>query len=155
MLKETLKKQHFEYNSPDGDKYHITYVQVEQRKFVQIGKSENDDSAQIFDVEMLYDLVDQIREQTSYKTSILPSKSKLQKPLITDHRLISPEEIQKEVNEVLTNTDDNIRPVQTLGEDTPEIDEEIANDIARRKEAGKKEPPLEKVVVPVSEYFGI
>ena len=92
MLTErtVFKKQEFEYKSADGDMFIVTYVESSGKKYVQIGREDQEEKDRaIWDVEMLLDIADCLR--TINKT--VPSakvttggRPALKSPVISDFR---------------------------------------------------------------------
>ena len=122
-VKSTFKKQEFEYISPDGDKWVIYYIENEGRRYVQIGKEPQDSEAKeeltTWDVEMLLDIADQIREVSLTKNKTQQQKQKLRVPRIVDHR--GQTGIDASVEDTMSNYDDTVQPLEALS--TPKEDE--------------------------------
>ena len=79
-IKQKSKKFEFEYESPDGDLFIITFIENEDRKYVEI-KSDTHDTSQTYDFQMLRDIVHEM-EVASDTRSI--SANNLPQPQITD-----------------------------------------------------------------------
>ena len=172
MLKEKQNKQDFEYESPDGDIYEITYLKNQFRKYIQIfcpkhaktcGQILSDlkdltndqltrpyDNSLIMDVEMLYELADKLRDQISRPSTAMSSSAlKLNKPIVTDHRNSNPSDIQAQVDVAMVNGDETIKPIESFASDISSEDE-IA---ARKTQAAIKEPPPDKIISRVAEFL--
>lgn len=170
MLKEKQNKQDFEYESPDGDIYEITYLKNQFRKYVQIfcprhaktcgqiltelkSLTDNElarpyDNSLIMDAEMLYEVADKIRDQTSRPSATSSSSIlKLNKPIITDHRNSNPTDIQNQVDIALVNNDEEIKPIESFASDVSTEDE-----IAARKLQSSKQPAPEKIISRVADF---
>lgn len=114
--KSTYKKHEYEYESPDGDKWQIHYVENEGRKYIQIRQSENEDMT-TWDVAMLLDIADQIRSLTEKPKHIVHRHPK--KPNVTDHRgLERSNQIDATVEESMQNYDDDVSPVESFTPNT-------------------------------------
>ena len=127
-IKSTFKKQEFEYTSPDGDKWVIYYIENEGRRYVQLGKEPEDSTAlpldpaqqlSTWDVEMLLDIADQIREVSLTKNKAQQQKQKLRVPRVVDHR--GQTGIDASVEDTMSNYDDTVQPLEALS--TPKEDE--------------------------------
>lgn len=114
--KSTYKKHEYEYDSPDGDKWTIFYIENEGRKYIQIGREGQDAKEHaIWDVEMLHDISDQIRGLTQRKKPSPGGGQGLRKPKVTDHRgLTRSNAIDSEVQESMKNLDNDVPPMESF-----------------------------------------
>lgn len=117
-VRSTFKKQEFEYESPDGEKWFINYVENEGRKYLSIGKEGQDEKEYTtWDVPMILDIGDQIRGMSSRipKTQKTP---RLKSPKIQDHRneggLPATNQIESDVEESMSNYDDSVQPMESF-----------------------------------------
>lgn len=115
--KSSFKKQEYEYESPDGDKWSIFYIESEGRKYVQIGKTDQPDQYSTWDVAMLLDVADQIREASSKITKVTSGGKprRLMKPSIVDFRnSAAGTSIDAAVQESMRNFDDEVAPIESF-----------------------------------------
>lgn len=118
-VRSTFKKQEFEYESPDGEKWLINYVENEGRKYVSIGKEDQDAKEYTtWDVPMLLDIADQIRGMTSRVPQNKPmAKTRLKSPSVYDHRhegLDRSNQIEADVETSMNNYDDTTSPIESF-----------------------------------------
>lgn len=115
--KSTFAKREFEYESPDGDKYNITYVEHEDREYVEIASLKDDgsidvESKVVWDVKMLEELINTV---ITIKNKINPNQhvpsTGLSFPKIIDHRTGS---IEKAVQNTMQRYDDSVKPVESF-----------------------------------------
>ena len=107
-IKETCTfiRKDYNYDSPDGEEYLITYMETTDRKYVEIRRKDTEEKV-TFDLAMLCDIVDCLRPTP--KTS----KTGLRKPNITDRRGGS-EHIQSAVDESMSKLDDSASASESL-----------------------------------------
>lgn len=121
--KSSFRRRDYEYESPDGDKYSITYIESGDREYVEICR-QNEDGSETgepvrYDYKMFRDITS-LLEQSKAPCSHGPSgtrsnKSGLAPPQVTDHRNGSPANaIEQSVNQTMQRYDDNARPVEAL-----------------------------------------
>ncbi len=123
-LKEKLIKREYEYTSEDGDSCKAVYSEFEGHKYILLGKQGQDDKeCQTWDAEMLFDLVDQIRDQTQKSHVSLRGRPNLSKPLVVDHRNTDSATIQSSVEESMRRFDDNEPAVQSF---SPSTEQELS-----------------------------
>lgn len=135
-IKETGTIRKFEYESPDGDCFRITYLENQDRKYIEIQRLKEDgspdgDSAK-WDYDMLMDISDTLRSVSRKSVTIQSPASGglggvgvggLSFPQITDHRGNVPASvqastgIQKAVNQAMDNFDNNAQPVESFDPD--------------------------------------
>ena len=103
-IKQKSKKFEFEYQSPDGDTFVITFIENEDRKYIEI-KNDKTEASQAYDFEMLRDIVYEMENSTSANTREL-SVSNLPVPNVTDHRV----NIDQQVSDSMQNIDPEAKP---------------------------------------------
>jgi len=106
-IKQKSKRFEFEYESPDGDLFVITFIENEDRQYVEI-KSDTHDTSQTYDFQMLRDIVHEMEVASDTRTI---SAHNLPQPQITDHRTGS---IDEQVSESLRNSDSGDRPIESF-----------------------------------------
>lgn len=128
-VRSTFKKQEFEYESPDGEKWLISYVENEGRKYLSIGKEGQDEKEHTtWDVPMILDIADQIRGMTSRVPKAQKAPPRLKSPKIQDHRnegLVVSNQIESDVEESMANYDDTVRPMESFSPPAGGYDEWI------------------------------
>lgn len=111
-VRSTFRKQEFEYESPDGEKWLINYVENEGRKYISIGREgQSEKEFTTWDVPMLLDIADQVRGMTSRASKTSNSIPRLKSPKIHDHRT---NQIESDVKESMSNYDDTVQPMQSF-----------------------------------------
>lgn len=115
-VRSTFRKQEFEYESPDGEKWLINYVENEGRKYISIGREGQDEKDfTTWDVPMLLDIADQVRGMTSRIQKTQKPMPRLKSPKIQDHRnegIVS--QIESNVQESMSNYDDSVQPMESF-----------------------------------------
>lgn len=117
--KSVFKKHEYEYESPDGDKYSVTYVEHLEREYVEIARMNADGSVTdkvVWDVNMFKDIADTLLK-IKYGNSQLqypPGVRGLTVPSITDHRPGRADIIEKSVNESMRKFDNSVAPVESF-----------------------------------------
>jgi hypothetical protein len=119
-IKQKSKRFEFEYISPDEDIFIITFVENEGRKYIQI-KSENQDNkeAVIYDLEMLYDIVDELRRSISQSAAVATGPQ-IPTPNVIDHRS---NKIQDSVAESMKNADSDTQAIESFSTNDENISE--------------------------------
>lgn len=102
----------FEYQSPDGDEYVVTYSETPDRKYVEIVRKGDADGTTkvVHDYDLLCGIVDGIRE--SVRPKVKPQRN-LKKPKISDKRTFG-ERIQSTVDKSMSQYDDDVSPRASL-----------------------------------------
>lgn len=117
-VRSTFRKQEFEYESPDGEKWLINYVESEGRKYLSIGKDGQDEKDfTVWDVPMLLDIADQVRSLTSRITNNKTHRHQLKSPVVRDHRNEISErsdQIESHVETSMSNYDDDVPPMESF-----------------------------------------
>lgn len=127
-IKSTFKKQEFLYESPDGDRWSISYVESEDRKYIEIGK-DGDQNTTVWDVPMLLDIADQIRMMSPKARNISP---RLPSPTVKDHRndnIGGPpsvsEQIEDSASKTMENFDDSVVAIESLSSKSSDAPKKI------------------------------
>jgi len=121
--KSVFKKHEYEYESPDGDKYSITYVECSGKEYVEIGRSKEDGTVEdkvVWDVAMFKDISDTIMKIKYGNSLSLPSRPSrgLSVPNIIDHRADGDvESIERSVSRSMSRIDESIPPVESFDYD--------------------------------------
>ena len=117
-IKQKAKRYDFEYESPDGDTLNISYLKNEGREYVELIKyaKESPDTEHIvekavYDLEALFDIVDELRKVTRQHQSKQPRQSQIPAPSVTDHRAT---QIESQVQDSMENYDSDVEPVQSF-----------------------------------------
>lgn len=140
-----FNKVEYSYNSPDGDKYRLTVVDTGQSKYIEIKQIDQDSKEQdkrVYDLNMLFEVVDEIRKASSNRTVTAQTRrQRLAAPRLTDYRGASPSAVaqstQAKVDASMQAYDESIKPVdsfskqQTKEGENDEYDYE--EDIRRRQ----------------------
>ena len=113
-IKQVSTQCQFEYTSPDKDIFIITYMENEDRKYVEIKRKENDSNKQIYDLEMLFDITQELSSITRRATRPTTPSANFPTPNVVDHRASG---IQDRVTESMNNKDDNIKPIESFSQD--------------------------------------
>jgi hypothetical protein len=134
--KSKLIQQEFEYQSPDGDKKIIVYIENTERQYVQIGNEEQDRKDYLtFDMQMIHDISDKIRQ---IKAIMLPktatTNNARKNPHIVDNRTHA-DDIQNSVEDSMERYNDDEEPVQSF---SPQLENKSwEEDAAARKQKNK------------------
>jgi len=124
-----FKRDDYTYTSPDDDEWQITIVQTDDRKYVEIKKSDGECEVS-WDLEMLLDISDAVRSAIREPNPTSIKKHNLQSPNIIDHRdqnETPADQINASVTESMKNVDSTVSPVESLTAST------LEEDISRRK----------------------
>lgn len=138
------KRDDYMYESPDGDNYEITIVQMSDRKYVEIKRDGQDDLVS-WDVEMLLDIADAVRSAVQ-KPAVTKTHT-LQKPKVLDRRSdnLSPSEsIQASVDQALGRMEqtDGVEPVQSFSSE--HIQDDVANRLGKSPLSVNPEAKIKK-----------
>lgn len=108
-IKIRSKKQEFEYNGKDDDKWVIRYIENENRKYIQIAPDGTEESKFLtYDVQMILDLADQLRELSGQNVCRLPS------PIVVDHRNMNSSQIESSVQASMSKYKDDAPVSESL-----------------------------------------
>lgn len=140
-----FSKVKYNYDSPDGDKYHLTVVDDGKARYIEIKQLDADGKEQdsrIYDLNMLIDLVDEIRKANSSRTITAQTRrQRLSAPRLTDYRGASPSAVaqstQAQVDASMQGYDGSVQAVDSFSKQEhkpPENDEyDYQEDIRRRQ----------------------
>lgn len=124
-IKETSITRKFEYESPDGDSYRITYLENEtdKRKYIEIVRLKPDGSPESepvrWDYDMLVDLADTLRHHSRKPVVNFPVQQDMSFPKVTDYRggsavpLTATEQIEQAVNQTMNRYDNSAAPIES------------------------------------------
>ena len=118
--KSVFKKHEYEYESPDGDKYTIVYIEHQAREYVEIARQNEDGSMSdksVWDVNMLKDVADTlmtIKHGNSPPIQFAPGVRGLTVPNIVDHRSGRADMIERSVNDSMQRLDNSVSPVESF-----------------------------------------
>jgi hypothetical protein len=114
--KSTYKKQEYEYKSPDGEEYVITFVEYEDRKYISFLKDGEKDSTTL-DWQMwkeVYEEVNKILNPSVIQMTGGKPKG-IKAPKIMDRRGEMPGTvIDNTVQKTMERQDDSIRPIESF-----------------------------------------
>ncbi len=133
-LKKTSEynKQSFVYESEDGDDVNVTIVLMDDRKYIELQRGQDEESKQVWDLEMFLDISDAARLATQ-APSTKTKRHNLVEPGIIDHRHSTPESIQNTVNQSMEQEESNMPPIVSL----MQPNEQLQKDIEDRKTKGR------------------
>lgn len=146
--KSVFTKREFEYESPDGDKYSLVYVEHEKREYVEISRIKEDgtlDAEQktVWDVAMLREISDTIAGIKNKSTSNAQTHG-LMMPNIIDHRGGRAELIERSVNASMRRFDNSVQPVESFDSNVEKASwEKVITGVDRDNEGSVSETPDE------------
>lgn len=122
-IKETSVTRKFEYESPDGDSYRITYLENEpdKRKYIEVVLLKPDGSPEgdpvRWDYEMLIDLSDTLRRLN--RKPMERVQTDMSFPKIVDYRNepLNPSQIQEAVKNSMNRFDNSASPIESFNAD--------------------------------------
>lgn len=117
--KSVFKKHEYEYESPDGDLYSVTYVECEGKEYVEIARQKPDGGTEdkvVWDFGMFKEvtqILDKIKFGNQTQPVMMPQRG-LMAPNIIDHRGSRAFRIEQSVNQSMDRYDDSVSPVQSF-----------------------------------------
>jgi hypothetical protein len=144
--KSVFTKREFEYESPDGDKYTLVYVEHENREYVEISRLKDDGTPGdkvVWDAGMLREVAEMMAKVKN-KPAPAGLPRGLPVPNITDHRFGRAALIERSVNASMQRFDNSVQPIESFdGQSERKAWEQNATGIDRSSEPDIADTPEE------------